>query len=70
MDRSKRILKNFRPGHVRQCEGVISLRQVMGGAMAEAGRGSIVNIGSIYGLPSQPRHHRFVMRKVRRFTNL
>jgi NAD(P)-dependent dehydrogenase (short-subunit alcohol dehydrogenase family) len=32
--------------------GVLNCCQVFGGAMAEAGRGSIVNIGSIYGLVS------------------
>ncbi len=31
-------------------QGVVRCCQVFGGAMAEAGRGSIVNIGSIYGL--------------------
>ncbi len=33
-------------------KGVVLCCQVIGGAMAEAGRGSIVNVGSIYGIVS------------------
>ena len=48
-----------RPARVRSsasctstCSGVVVPCQVIGGAMARAGRGSIVNVGSVYGLLS------------------